>query len=665
MRLFKEKNEDFQKIKYLEKYNLLKIKNRSHFLTSILIFDYVIIKKLITTMKVAEVRQKYLDFMKSCGHIIIPSVSLIPENDNTTLFTAAGMQSMLPYILGKDVPKSKKIGNTQKCFRSQDIEEVGDSRHTTFFEMLGNWSFGDYFKKEQIAWLFEFLTNREIGLGLDKDKLYVTCYQGNTDFKIEKDEEVKKYWLENGITENHIYFYNDQKNWWSRAGVPANMPEGEPGGGDTEVFFDFDPDNQQQIHEQSEFKNEVCHPNCDCGRFVEIGNSVFIQYIKQDGKLVELSQKNVDFGGGLTRLTAAVNNDKDIFNLDIFDNAKNILENISNKKYLESREITKNFRIILDHLQATIFLIGDGAMPGNKDQGYFVRRLIRRAIVAGHKLNIKENWTKSLAEAFIETYKDDGEYLGNNLNLNRKNILNEIEKEENKFRRTLEKGLKEFEKINSEYISGAEAFNLLQTYGFPIELTLELAKEKNLKVNLEEFEKSKKEHAEKSRTASQGMFKGGLEDNSEITTALHTSCHLMLAGMRKVLGEAVHQAGSNINQERLRFDFTFNRKVEDEEIQKIENYVNQAIQSGFMVKIEEMPKEKARADGVVGAFWDKYPEIVKVYIMISENGEIYSKELCGGPHVKNSRDYLQGKTFKIIKQEAISQGVRRFKGVLQ
>lgn len=616
-------------------------------------------------MKVSEVRQKYLDFMESYGHLIISSAPLIPENDNTTLFTAAGMQPMLPYILGKIIPESKRIADTQKCFRSQDIEEIGDNRHTTFFEMLGNWSFGDYFKKEQINYLCEFLTDDKVGLGLDKDKLYITCYQGNPDFKIQKDEEAKKYWLKSGITESHIYFYNDQKNWWSRAGAPANMGDGEPGGPDTEVFYDFDPEKNKQIHEQSEFKNEACHPNCDCGRFVEIGNSVFIQYIKLDGKLVELKQKNVDFGGGLSRLTAAVNNDNDIFNLDIFVGAKVILENISSKKYLESKEITRNFRIILDHLQAATFLIGDGVSPGNKDQGYFVRRLIRRAIVSGRKLDIQENWTKSLAEAFIETYQDSEEYLGKNLNINRENILEEIEKEENKFRKTLDNGLKEFEKIRDKNISGEEAFNLLQSYGFPIELTLELAKEKALKVDLEGFEKLKKEHAEKSRTASEGMFKGGLKDHSEITTALHTTCHLMLAGMRKVLGETVHQAGSNINQERLRFDFTFNRKIEDKEIQEIENYVNQAIQNGFIVKIEEMKKEIAKENGVTGSFWEKYPEIVKVYTMFGENGEIYSRELCGGPHVENSQDYLAGKTFKIIKQESVSGGVRRFKGILQ
>lgn len=616
-------------------------------------------------MTINEVRRKYLEFMKSKGHVVLQSSSLVPENDPTTLFTAAGMQPMINYILGESHPMGTRITDTQKCFRSQDIEEVGDNRHTTFFEMLGNWSFGDYFKKDQIAFMYEFLTDKNIGLGLDKDRLYFSCYTGNESLNLSKDNESKNFWIENGIEESHVSFYDDKKNWWSRSGTPEKMPEGEPGGPDSEMFFDFDPKGEKKIHENSQFKNEACHPNCDCGRFIEIGNSVFIQYKKTGDKLVELDQKNVDFGGGLTRMAAATVDDNDIFNLDVFTDAKNILEHISSKNYNDSEENKFNFRIIFDHIHAATFLIGDGVMPGNKDQMYFVRRLIRRAIVAGHKLGIHENFTKDVAETFINKYKEAEEYLGDNLSKNKEKILDELYKEEIKFRKTLNSGMKEFEKLSHKDIRGEEAFNLLQSFGFPIELTCELANDAKIRVDLEGFNKLKEEHAEKSRTSSEGMFKGGLADQGEITTALHTACHLMLAGMRRVLGDSVSQAGSNITPERLRFDFTFDRKVEDEEVKEIEEYVNQAIKNGFSVKIEEMNKEKAKESGATGSFWDKYPDTVKVYNMIGNDGNIYSRELCGGPHVENSKNYLEGKTFEISKQEAVSAGVRRFKGVLK
>ncbi len=631
-------------------------------------------------MTINEVRRKYLEFMKSKGHVVLVSSSLVPENDPTTLFTAAGMQPMINYILGEKHPMGTRITDTQKCFRSQDIEEIGDNRHTTFFEMLGNWSFGDYFKQDQIAFMYEFLTDKNVGLGLDKERLYFSCYIGNESLDLSKDTESKNFWIENGINESHISFYDESKNWWSRAGSPENMPDGEPGGPDSEIFFDFDPKGEKEIHPNSKFKDEACHPNCDCGRFIEIGNSVFIQYKKVGDKLLELAQKNVDFGGGLTRMAAATVEDNDIFNLDIFAEAKNILENISSKNYHDNEENKFNFRIIFDHIQAAVFLIGDGVIPGNKDQMYFVRRLIRRAIVAGHKLGIHENFTKAIGETFINNYKEAEEYLGDNLSKNREKILNELDKEEIKFKKTLENGIKEFERISkrdhyalengniksqNSRIFGHEAFNLLQSFGFPIELTQELAKEKNLEVDIKEFYKLKQEHAEKSRTSSEGMFKGGLADQGEVTTALHTACHLMLEGMRKVLGDGVNQKGSNITAERLRFDFTFERKITDEEKIKIEDYVNGAIKNGFVVSIDEIPKKEARESGVTGAFWEKYPDIVKVYTMKGIDGEIYSRELCGGPHVENSNDYLKGKIFSIIKEEAVSGGVRRFKGVLK
>ena len=652
-------------------------------------------------MTINEVRRKYLEFMRKNGHVIVKSSSLVPENDPTTLFTAAGMQPMINYILGESHPMGTRIADTQKCFRSQDIEEVGDNRHTTFFEMLGNWSFGDYFKKEQISWMYKFLTDKELGLGLDKDRLYFSCYIGNENLNLPKDDEAKNFWIENGIDKSHISFYDDDKNWWSRSGRPENMPIGEPGGPDSEMFFDFDPNNEKKIHENSQWASEECHPNCDCGRFVEIGNSVFIQYKKTENGLEEMSQKNVDFGGGLTRMTAATIDDSDIFNLDIFTPAKKIISDIINDSYPERiiKEVyisesnennlaltndgakTINYRIILDHIHAATFLIGDGVMPGNKDQMYFVRRLIRRAIVAGHKLGIQNNFTKDIAETFILKYKEAEEYLGDNLSVNKNKILEELDKEENKFRKTLVLGMKEFEKTVDvkkykegsvdkvyKYLFAEAAFNLHQSFGFPIEIIKEICIEKDIDFMKEEedkFYKLKQEHSEKSRTASEGMFKGGLADSSEVTTALHTCCHLMLAGMKKVLGDSVSQAGSNITAERLRFDFTFDRKVEDNEVKGIEDYVNTAIQNSFVVKIEEMQKEIAKENGVVGSFWEKYPDIVKVYNMIGEDGNIYSRELCGGPHVEKSDDYLKGKVFSISKQEAVSAGVRRFKAVLK
>jgi len=626
-------------------------------------------------MTLNEIRKRYLDFMKANGHAILISTSLIPENDASTLFTSSGMQPLINYLLGATHSSGRRLANSQKCFRSQDIEAVGDNRHTTFFEMLGNWSLGDYFKKEQINFIYKFLTDQELGLGLEKDKLYFTCYAGNQKLNLEKDLESAELWKSLGISEEKIYFYDDKKNWWSRAGAPDKMPIGEIGGPDSEIFFDFDHTGEKKNHQNSKYSEQICHPNCDCGRFMEIGNNVFIQFRKTGDSLEELKQKNVDFGGGLERLAAAKNDDADIFNLDVFTGAKNILEKISGHKYSVNTQVTFAFRVILDHIRAATFLIGDGIRPGNKDQNYFVRRLIRRAIKYARNLNIQKNFTTEIAQTFINYYSGNSQaFLGQNLEINSQIILEELEKEENKFRKTLESGLKEFEKIKNnlkdqeagQEISGLEIFNLFQTFGFPIELTCELATENNLTVDLEELRKLKLEHAENSRTASQGMFKGGLADSSEITTALHTVTHLMLAGMQKILGQKILQAGSNQNSERTRFDFTFDRKLTDLEIVDIENYVNSAIQDGFLVEMQTMSKQLAKDQGVTGAFWEKYPETVTVYEMKNKiSGEIYSRELCGGPHVQTSQDYLQNHKFKILKQEAISGGVRRLKAVLQ
>lgn len=622
-------------------------------------------------MNTNQIRSAYLDHMKSHGHAIIPSARLTPENDPTTLFTGSGMQPMLPYLLGAKHPLGTRIADSQKCFRSQDIEEVGDNRHTTFFEMLGNWSLGDYFKDEQIAMMYDFLIHT---LKFDVSRLYFSCYEGNTTLAIGKDTFSKEKWMSLGVPEDHIYFYGDKKNWWSRAGVPSNMPVGEPGGPDTEMFYDFDPKGEFGMHAKASNKDEVCNPNCDCGRFMEIGNNVFMQYKKTEAGVEELSQKNVDFGGGLERVVAALRGDADVFNIDAFDKAKQILENISGQKYVSDISVTFTditnptfaYRVILDHIRAAVFLIGDGVLPGNKDQMYFVRRLIRRAVRYARNLHIETNFTKEVGAAFIEYYHE----AYPNLEESRELILSELDKEETKFRKTLESGLKEFEKIliknPNNTLSAEDSFNLLQTYGFPVEVTVELAKERGVTVDIEGFKKLKDEHAAASRTANVGVFKGGLADTMEETTALHSATHIMLAGMRKVLGDAVHQAGSNITAERLRFDITFDRKIEDTEIKQIEEYVNNSIQKGFKTIITEMPKQEAKDSGVEGSFWDKYPDMVKVYTMHNEQtGEIYSRELCGGPHVETSDAYLKTKIFKITKQESVSAGVRRVKAVLE
>ena len=445
------------------------------------------------TLTVNQIRSKFLNYMEEKVHVIIPSASLVPENDPTTLFTGSGMQPMLPYLLGQKHPLGTRIADSQKCFRSQDIEEVGDNRHTTFFEMLGNWSLGDYFKDEQISWMWEFLIDE---LGLDPQNFYVTCFVGNEDLNVPRDTVSAELWQnlfkdkginalisntpELGMKEGErIFYYNEKKNWWSRSGVPANMPIGEPGGPDSEMFYDFDPSTEHGYHAKSSYKNDKCHPNCDCGRFMEIGNNVFMQYQKTDTGMIELNQKNVDHGSGLERWVAAIRNDADMFNIDVFDDARNVLEDLSGMKYISDISVTytdlKNptfaYRVILDHARAATFLIGDGIMPGNKDQMYFVRRLIRRAVRYARNLGVNDNFMSKVAETFIDYYKD--EYK--NLEKSREIILSEIDKEESKFRITLEKGMKEFEKISHKNISGIDAFNLLQSYGFPVELTKKLS----------------------------------------------------------------------------------------------------------------------------------------------------------------------------------------------
>lgn len=614
-------------------------------------------------MTANELRQKYLDFFKSKGHTIIPSASLVPENDPSTLFTGSGMQPMVPYLLGEKHPMGQRIADSQKCFRTQDIEEIGDNRHTMMFEMLGNWSLGDYFKKEQISWMFEFLT-REIEL--DPKNIYITVFRGNDKLGIPRDSEAVESWkkefskidieakdvdfAENkGMQGGRIFYYSEEKNWWSRVGVPNNMPLGEPGGPDSEMFWDFGAG--LGIHEKSKYKDQACHVNCDCGRFLEIGNNVFMQYVKTKNGFELLPKGNIDFGGGLERLLAAKNGNPDIFLTDLFSFIIKKTEEISGKKYEESEEVKRSFRVIADHLKASVFLIGDEVTPSNTERGYFLRRLIRRAIRYGKIIGIEKNFTKQIAEVVVEIYKNAYPEIENKKN----KIFEELEKEEDKFRKTLTSGLKEFEKLS--VITGKDAFNLYQTYGFPLEMTEELAKEKNIAIDKKEFEEEFKKHQELSRTASAGMFKGGLADTSEATKKYHTAAHLMLSALRKVLGDGVFQKGSNITPERLRFDFSHPEKMTDEQKQEVEKIVNEIIQADMPIECEEMSLDEAKKQGAMGVFENKYGEKVKVYTI----GSI-SKEICGGPHITRTGEL--GK-FKIQKEESSSAGVRRIKAILE
>lgn len=613
-----------------------------------------------------ELREKFLDFFKEKGHAVIPSASLVPENDPTTLFTSAGMQPMIPFLMGEKHPLGTRIVDSQKCFRSQDIEEVGDNRHTTFFEMLGNWSFGDYFKTEQIEWIFDFIVKE---LKLDPKRLYVTVFRGNSEIGIPKDEETVALWQKkfaevgieardidlaekNGMQDGRIFYYDEKKNWWSRSGVPVNMPIGEIGGPDSEMFWDFGAN--LHLHENSPFKDLPCHVNCDCGRFMEIGNSVFIQYIKTEKGFELLSQKNVDFGGGLERMLAAKLNDPDIFHIDLLQPLINEVEKISGVKYNSNQITDSQFRVIVDHLRAATFLINDGVIPSNKEAGYILRRLIRRAIVKAQQLGIKENFTTQIArkvfEAYIGVYEFDKE-----------RVVIELEKEEQKFRNTLAKGLKQFDMIKDN-LDGKKAFDLYQTYGFPWEMTAELAKEQEIEVDIKEFEKAFKEHQELSRTASAGMFKGGLADAGDMAVKYHTATHLLHAALRKILGEHVEQKGSNITAERLRFDFSHPEKMSPEQIKAVEDLVNEQIQKDLPVTLEEMSPEAAKNSGALGFFAHKYGDKVKVYTIGESKDNYFSKEICGGPHV--DRIGILGK-FKISKEEASSAGIRRIKAVLE
>ncbi len=608
-------------------------------------------------MTTNELRQKFLDFFKEKGHAIIPSASVVPENDPTVLFTTAGMHPLVPYLLGQPHPMGKRLADAQKCVRTDDIDEVGDNRHLTFFEMLGNWSLGDYFKRETITWSFEFLTDKN-WLGIDPEKLFVTVFEGDEDAP--QDEESIGIWqglfATYGIVADagdRIRAYPKKENWWGPAGLTG------PCGSDTEIFYDTGKPHDKTF-------GETCHQNCDCGRFVEIWNNVFMEYDKQaDGSFKPLAQKNVDTGMGLERIVAVMQNVETVYEIDAFAPVLDKIAGLSGKTYAGNE---RAFRIIADHVRAATFIIGDerGVAPSNVGQGYIVRRLLRRAIREGRRLGITEPFTHLVAEVYAGLYGEHYRELEENLS----KIVDEMKKEEEKFGKTLEKGMKELEKMLSvgahgyAPITGEQAFLLFSSYGFPLELTEEILREKGQSVDRDVFASEFKKHQDLSRTASAGTFKGGLADHSVETTRLHTATHLLHQALRTVLGDHVEQKGSNITAERLRFDFSHPQKVTPEEIQKVEEIVNDAIKRDLPVRCERLPVDEAKKRGAIGLFGDKYAQMgnkINVYFVGDDAKGFFSKEICGGPHVEHTGELG---SFKIQKEEAVSAGVRRIKAIV-
>ena len=592
-------------------------------------------------MTSGELRSMWLNFFKSKGHAVIPSASVIPENDPTVLFTTAGMHPLVPYLLGSKHPAGTRLTDVQKCIRTGDIDEVGDASHLTFFEMLGNWSLGDYFKKEMIAWSWEFLTSPEY-LGLDKDKLAFTVFEGEGD--IPRDDEAANYWMENGVKKENIYFLPREHNWWGPAGQTG------PCGPDTEMFI---------IKDQPPCGPD-CSPACSCGRFLEIWNDVFMQYNKTaDGQYVPMAKKNVDTGMGLERTVCTLNGCKTVYETDAFTNIIAKISELSGKHYDDDEATTKAFRIVADHLRTSTFIMGDprGVSPSNVDQGYVLRRLIRRAVRFGMELGMPEGFTAEIGKVVIDQYADVYPELKQNENF----VLEQFKLEETRFARTLRQGEREFEKAVSrmgenKVIDGVVAFNLYATYGFPIEMTRELAKEHGLTVDEAGFEKHFAEHQKSSHAGAEQRFKGGLADSSAQSARLHTATHLLHAALRRVLGDEVAQKGSNITPERLRFDFSFGRKVTKDELAQVEALVNEWIKADVPVVMTETTVEDAKKEGAIGLFESKYGERVRMYTM----GD-YSKEICGGPHASHTGELV---SFKILKEESSSAGVRRIKAVI-
>ena len=601
-----------------------------------------------------NLRDMYLNFFKERGHKVIPSASLIPENDPTVLFTTAGMHPLVPYLLGEKHPAGNRLTDVQKCVRTGDIDDVGDERHCTFFEMLGNWSLGDYFKKEMIPWSYEFLTGKDY-LDIPSDKLAVTVFGG--DETLPRDDEAAELWEKAGIKKENIYFMPRENNWWGPAGLTG------PCGTDTEMFVIRKPKCGPD-----------CNPDCKCGAFLEIWNDVFMRFNKQaDGSYTELKQKNVDTGMGLERALCVLNGKTSVYETDIFENAIRKITELTGREYGKDEETTRAFRVVLDHVRTATFMIGDekGIVPSNTDQGYILRRIIRRAVRYGRKIELPEGSLAAVAETFVEKYK--GVYP--ELEINRARIAEELDKEESKFSKTLQQGLKEFEKcigglerknafmsqkdpayVPEKVIGGKQAFHLYDTYGFPVEITQEMAKERGYGVDLEGYQAAFEEHQSKSKAGSEQKFACGLADHKEETTRLHTATHLLHAALKKVLGEEVNQRGSNITEERLRFDFNFDRPMTKEEIAEVESLVNEKIRENIPVEMKELSLEEAKAEGFTGLFEGKYGERVKTYSI----GD-FSREICGGPHAATTGELG---TFRIVKEQSSSAGVRRIKAVL-
>ena len=622
----------------------------------------------------ASIRRRYLEYMRDRGHAVIGRAPLVLNDDPTTLFTSSGMQPLLPYLLGEEHPEGKRLANSQVCLRTQDIEEVGDNSHTTCFEMLGNWSLGDYFKEDQLAWFFDFLVDV---VGLDPEKLYVTCFRGEASRGIVRDEEAalilqdlyRRRGIEAeivdlksaeegariGMGKGRIFYYDDAENWWSRGGGIEQTPLGDPAGGDCEFFFDFG----EERHDEAKWGKP--HPASDSGRFLEIGNSVFMEYQRKKEGFVPLAAKNVDFGGGLERLMAAASGEQDVFRTGLLWPLVDKLQHLTNVSYDDRPEL---FRVIADHMRAAAWLAADGVVPSNKEQGYVMRRLLRRAQLKAIQLGIEVSLSEELLPIICRIYADDYPEFAEAAVL-----ADVIRKEEQAFRQRLRAGLREFAKATEGgVLDGATLFKLYDTCGFPKELSLEEADRQSLAVEkgaLAEFDRLMLEQRRRSQTAGAGEFKGGLADDDPMTVRYHTATHLMYKALKLVLGDDVIQRGSNITSERLRFDFSYGRKVDSEQIARIEAIVNEQIEADLPVSWEVMDTDEALAAGVLGAFGDKYGPKVKVYSVGRPGEDPYSKEICGGPHVARTSELGEGgKRFKIVKEEACSAGVRRVKAVL-
>ena len=631
-------------------------------------------------MNTQQIRNSYIAFFQERGHVAIERAPLVLMGDPTTLFTGSGMQPMIPYLLGQPHPDGKRIVDSQTCLRAQDIEDVGDNRHTTFFEMLGNWSMGDYFKEQQIEWMWEFLSHV---VGLDMSRVYVTCYIGDERYNIPKDTEAAGVWArlykEAGLSSEQadigseeagyargikdgerIFYYDGSKNWWSRNGSPETTPVGDPCGPDSEMFYDFGTPHNPEF-------GEFCHPNCDCGRFMEIGNNVFMAYRKvADGVFEELEQKNIDHGSGLERIAAAKLGDPDVFKISLMWPIIEKLEQLSGKKY-ESH--TESMRVIADHLRAASFLAVDGCVPSNKEQGYVMRRLLRRAIRYSFDLGIEQNFLEEVVPVIADLYEDDFPEVKEN----REHVISVLAKEEKAFRRTLRKGIAQMQKVAADGLTGEELFTLYDTYGFPVELAIEEAYRQNIAIPddwREQFDAKMQEQRDRSRTATKGEFKGGLGGHELIHMKYHTATHLLQSALREVFGTGLRQHGSNITAERLRFDFNLDHKMTDEEKHRVEELVNGWIAEDLPVGYQMYPTEEALAMGAIGPFGERYDKEVKVYQM-GEGGHVVSLEICGGPHVDHTGQLAQdddgtpdSAQFKITKEESSSAGIRRIKAVL-